>query len=75
MRIRQATAEDIPGIQRLYRQLDEYHVRLLPQTFHTVDGDASGCDVDVLLAVRAALPNAECRFLREFPACGSPGKL
>lgn len=40
MEIRQATAEDIPEIQCLYRQLDEHHVRLLPEVFQLVDGDA-----------------------------------
>lgn len=40
MKIRRASAEDIPAIQRLYRQLDEHHVRLLPGVFQSVDGDA-----------------------------------
>jgi ribosomal protein S18 acetylase RimI-like enzyme len=40
MNIRQAKIEDIPVVQLLYRQLDEHHVRLLPEVFHTVNGEA-----------------------------------
>ncbi len=40
MQIREATTEDIPEIQHLYRQLDEHHVDLLPGIFQTVGGNA-----------------------------------
>ena len=40
MKIRKATAKDIPRIQQLYRQLDEHHVCLLPHVFQNVDGNA-----------------------------------
>jgi len=40
MKIRQATTEDIPRIQCLYRQLDEHHVDLLPEIFQTAEGNA-----------------------------------
>lgn len=42
--IRKAEFRDIPEIQRLYRQLDQYHVDLLPEVFQTVDGNARGDD-------------------------------
>jgi GNAT superfamily N-acetyltransferase len=42
--IREARAEDIPEIQRLYRQLDIHHANLLPGLFQPVDGDARGND-------------------------------
>ena len=38
--IRRATVNDIPAIQRLYRELDEHHVRLLPEVFQSVAGHA-----------------------------------
>jgi ribosomal protein S18 acetylase RimI-like enzyme len=38
--IRPATAKDVPTIQRLYRQLDQHHVRLLPEVFQSVAGHA-----------------------------------
>jgi ribosomal protein S18 acetylase RimI-like enzyme len=43
--IRKANAEDIPEIQRLYRQLDRYHADLLPGVFQPVGGDARPPDV------------------------------
>ncbi|MBN1947892.1 MAG: GNAT family N-acetyltransferase [Bradymonadales bacterium] len=43
--IRKAETRDIPHIQRLYRQLDAYHVRLLPALFQAVAGDVRGDDV------------------------------
>ena len=43
--IRKAKVQDIPEIQRLYRQLDEHHTQLLPEIFQPIEGDARGNDV------------------------------
>ncbi|MEM8642528.1 MAG: GNAT family N-acetyltransferase [Cyanobacteria bacterium P01_G01_bin.54] len=43
--IRKAKVQDIPEIQRLYRQLDDHHTELLPEFFQPVEGDARGNDV------------------------------
>lgn len=43
--IRRANASDIPGIQRLYRQLDKHHADLLPDVFQPLDGDARADEV------------------------------
>ncbi|MBT9316207.1 GNAT family N-acetyltransferase [Leptothoe spongobia] len=43
--IRKAEAQDVPEIQRLYRQLDDHHAELLPEVFQAVAGDARGNDV------------------------------
>ena len=39
MQIRTATANAIPAIQSLYRELDGHHVGVLPQFSQSVDGD------------------------------------
>jgi diamine N-acetyltransferase len=40
MKIRQATTDDIPAIQRLNRELDKHHADLLPGIFRPVTEDA-----------------------------------
>lgn len=40
MKIRQATTDDIPAIQRLNRQLDRHHASLLPDVFRPLTEDA-----------------------------------
>lgn len=42
--IRKAEFRDILEIQRLYRQLDQHHIELLPEVFQIVDGNARGDD-------------------------------
>ena len=37
--IREAHATDIGAIQNLYKELDNHHVELLPDTFQAVEGD------------------------------------
>lgn len=39
VQIRIARPDDIPAIQRLYRELDAHHVGILPQYFQSVDAD------------------------------------
>jgi len=65
MNIRQATVADIPSIQRLYRQLDEHHVRLLPRVFHCVDGDARP---DACIAQSIEDSNADYLLAEEYGA-------
>ena len=60
MTTRKATVDDIPAIQRLYRELDKHHVDLLPDVFRALSEDArpdsvirewiEGADADYLLA-------------------------
>jgi len=40
MRIRQATIDDVPAIQRLNRELDKHHADLLPGIFRPLSEDA-----------------------------------
>jgi ribosomal protein S18 acetylase RimI-like enzyme len=56
MLIRQATTKDIPAIQHLNRQLDEHHVRLLPDIFQSVAGNARP---DSLIAEWIGDPDAD----------------
>ena len=60
MMVRKATVDDIPAIQRLYRELDQHHVDLLPDVFRSLSEDArpdsvirewiEGAEADYLLA-------------------------
>lgn len=75
---RTATPDDLPAVQRLYRLLDEEHVRLLPGVFQPVNGDArsdalvleqiegEGSDILVAVADSAVIGLAEMR-VSHFP--------